>query len=89
VLYSKTGSGSHNGQPFQAPDEWRLIWSYDCANFKAYGGGNFIVSDDSGVGVNVNELGNGGKGEEFIDGGGRIKLSVNSVCRRWTLKAVA
>jgi hypothetical protein len=39
-----------------------LLWSYDCSNFKQYGGGNFIVSDDSGAGVNVNELGTGGKG---------------------------
>jgi hypothetical protein len=89
VLYQKTGSANHSGQPFQAPDGWKLLWSYDCSNFKQYGGGNFIVSDDSGAGVNVNELGTGGKGAEYIDQGGRIKLQVISTCDRWTLKAVA
>jgi hypothetical protein len=64
MLYQKTGGGNHAAQPFQAPDEWRLLWSYDCSNFKQCGGGNFIVSDDAGAGVAVNELGTGGKGEQ-------------------------
>jgi hypothetical protein len=28
----------------KAPRRWRVIWSFDCRNFAAYGGGNFKLS---------------------------------------------
>ena len=86
VLFSQSGSGSHSLQPFNAPDEWRLGWSYNCSNFGTEG--NFIVLDEGGGSVNINELGKSGRGTEFIDGGGRIKLQTISECR-WTLKAIS
>jgi hypothetical protein len=89
LLFSQTSGGNKSVRPFDAPDEWRLVWSYDCKNFAAYGGGNFIVDDEGGSGVAVNELGKGGSGTEYIDAGGRIKLQVVSTCSRWTLKAYA
>jgi hypothetical protein len=91
VLFSQSGGGTHSLRAFQAPDNWRLQWSYDCKNFAQYGGGNFIVSDEGGESgeLNINELGKGGHGEEFIDTGGRIKIQVVSTCNRWTLKALS
>lgn len=86
VLLQQTGSGTHNLRPFTAPDQWRLVWSYDCRNFG--GQGNFAVNDsDFSTDLSVNELGRSGSGTEYVDGGGRVKLQVLSECR-WSLKVL-
>lgn len=44
VLWQRRGRNAEVGEWFQAPGRWRVVWSFDCRNFAAYGGGNFKLS---------------------------------------------
>lgn len=90
VLWQKSGSDVHHGSPFEAPGSWRLLWSFDCRNFAGHGGGNFKVTGEGDFdAVSVQEFGVKGKGSRPVVAGGRGRLVVESVCDRWTVKAVA
>jgi hypothetical protein len=90
VLWQKSGSDVHHGSLFDAPGRWRLVWSFDCRSFARYGGGNFKVSGEGDLdGVSVQEFAVKGNGSQPVVGGGRGRLVVESVCDRWTVKAVA
>jgi hypothetical protein len=90
VLWERTGRESDYGTPFEAPDRWRIIWSYDCRNFVKYGGGNFkIVTEGSLKRLSVEDFGVRNSGVRPVTGAGRGRLVVSSVCRRWTVKVVA
>ena len=90
VLWQRRGRDAAVGELFQAPGRWRVVWSFDCRNFAAYGGGNFKLS---GAGafkkVSVQRYGVRGHGSLRVAGGGRGRLIVESVCDRWVVKAVA
>ena len=92
VLWQQRGHDAAVGELFQAPGRWRVVWSFDCRNFAAYGGGNFKLSGaGSGtfVKVAVQRFGVRGRGSVSVTGGGRGRLIIESVCDRWVVKAVA
>jgi hypothetical protein len=92
VLWQGRGSDAAVGERFQAPGRWRVVWSFDCRNFAAYGGGNFKLSG-AGSGafdkVAVQRFGVRGRGSLLVTSGGRGRLIIESVCDRWMVKAVA
>ena len=90
VLWQQRGSaGSMDGR-FAAPGRWRVVWSFNCHSFAKYGGGNFKLSGAGAfAGVSVQRVGVRGRGVLQVTGGGRGGLTIESVCDRWTVKAVA
>ena len=90
VLWQQRGSaGSMDGR-FAAPGRWRVVWSFNCQSFAKYGGGNFKLSGAGAfAGVSVQRFGVRGRGVLEVTGGGRGRLTIESVCDRWTVKAVA
>jgi hypothetical protein len=55
-----------------------------------YGGGNFKLSGAGAFAeVSVQRFGVRGRGVLQVTGGGRGRLTIESVCDRWTVKAVA
>jgi hypothetical protein len=90
VLWQRRGStGSVVGR-FVAPGRWRVVWSFNCQSFATYGGGNFKLSGAGAfAGVSVQRFGVRGRGVLPVSGGGRGRLTIESVCDRWTVKAVA
>lgn len=90
ALWEKTGSDVHNGSVFEAPGSWHLLWSFDCHSFRPYGGGNFKVTGEGDfAGVSVQEFAVKRTGSRPVRHGGRGRLVIESVCDRWTVKAVA
>jgi hypothetical protein len=90
VLWQQRGSvGSVVGR-FEAPGRWRVVWSFDCQSFAKYGGGNFKLSGAGAFAeVSVQRFGVRGRGVLQVSGGGRGRLTIESVCDRWIVKAVA
>ena len=90
VLWQQTGSDIASGRPFSAPSRWRIVWSFDCRNFAAYGGGNFKLTGGGAFErVLVQRFAVKGQGAVRGRGGGRGNLEIESVCQRWTVKAIA
>ena len=90
VLWQGRGHDATVGEPFQAPGRWRIRWSFDCRNFAAYGGGNFKLSGAGAFNkVAVQRFGVRGRGSLLVTRGGRGRLIIESVCDRWTVKALA
>ena len=89
VLWQQRGSvGSVVGR-FAAPGRWRVVWSFDCQSFAKYGGGNFkLYGAGAFAEVSVQRFGVRGRGVLPVSGGGRGRLTIESVCDRWTVKAV-
>ena len=78
------------GGRFTAPGRWRVVWSFSCQSFAKYGGGNFKLSGAGDFAeVSVQRFGVRGRGVLPVIGGGRGRLTIESVCDRWTVKAVA
>jgi hypothetical protein len=90
VLWQQRGSvGSAVGR-FDAPGRWRVVWSFNCPSFAKYGGGNFKLSGAGAFAeVSVQRFGVRGRGVLQVTGGGRGRLTIESVCDRWMAKAVA
>jgi hypothetical protein len=83
------GAGSVGGW-FAAPGRWRVVWSFNCQSFAKYGGGNFKLSGAGAFAkVSVQRVGVRGRGILEVTGGGRGRLTIQSVCDRWMVKAVA
>lgn len=82
-----TGSGIRNTEKFTVTDTWKLVYSFNCANFGQ--SGNFQVYEDGGfTGVTVNELSAGKSGSTWAySDAGTHYLQVNSECD-WTLKII-
>jgi hypothetical protein len=90
VLWQRRGSAGSVGGRFTAPGRWRLVWSFSCQSFAKYGGGNFKLSGAGAfAGVSVQRFGVRGRGVLPVSGGGRGRLTIESVCDRWMVKAVA
>jgi hypothetical protein len=90
VLWERSGSEGYYGAPFEVPNGWHLVWWFDCHSFKKYGGGNFKISGEGELdGVSVQRFAVRGSGSETVAGGGRGRLVIETVCDRWTVKAVA
>ena len=90
VLWQKTGSEGHYGWLFEVPDRWRLAWSFTCQSFAKYGGGNFKISGEGKLDdISVQRFAVRGSGAVRVNGGGRGRLVIETVCERWTVKAMA
>jgi hypothetical protein len=90
VLWQRRGSVGSVGGRFAAPGRWRVVWSFNCQGFAKYGGGNFKLSGAGDFAeVSVQRFGVRGWGVLQVTGGGRGRLTIESVCDRWTVKAVA
>jgi hypothetical protein len=90
VLWQRRGSAGSVGGRFDAPGRWRVLWSFNCRSFAKYGGGNFKLSGAGAFAeVSVQRVGVRGRGVLRVTGGGRGRLIIESVCDRWTVKAVA
>ena len=90
VLWQRQESAGAVGGRFAAPSRWRVVWSFNCQSFAKYGGGNFKLSGAGDFAeVSVQRVGVRGRGVLEVTGGGRGRLTIESVCDRWTVKAVA
>jgi hypothetical protein len=90
VLWSEVGSDVQRSPGFRAPYAWRIVWSFDCSNFKPYGGGNFKITGNGAFkNVDIQEVAVKASGTRRFKGGGFGQLQVDSVCRRWSVKALA
>jgi hypothetical protein len=90
VLWQQRGSAGSVVGRFDAPGRWRVVWSFDCQSFAKYGGGNFKLSGAGAFAeVSVQRFGVRGRGVLQVSGGGRGRLTIESVCDRWMVKAVA
>jgi hypothetical protein len=90
VLWQRRGSAGSVGGRFAAPRRWRVVWSFSCPSFAKHGGGNFKLSGAGAFAeVSVQRFGVRGRGVLQVTGGGRGRLTIESVCDRWTVKAVA
>jgi hypothetical protein len=90
VLWQQRGSVGSVGGRFDAPGRWRVVWSFNCQSFAKYGGGNFKLSGAGAFAeVSVQRFAVRGRGVLRVTGGGRGRLTIESVCDRWTVKAVA
>ena len=88
TLLTLSGNGSEDTAPFTIPDgsgNWKIIWTYNEGGFGQ--SVNFqIWSED--FQANVNKLGTGGSGTEYVYGDpGTHHLTVNSE-GAWTIKVV-
>jgi len=89
VLWQRRGSAGAVGGRFAAPGRWRVVWSFNCQSFAKYGGGNFkLYGTGAFAEVSVQRVGVRGRGVLPVTGGGRGRLTIESVCDRWTVKAV-
>ena len=90
VLWQRRESAGSVSGRFAAPSRWRVVWSFNCRSFAKYGGGNFKLSGAGAFAeVSVQRFGVRGRGVLRVTGGGRGRLTIESVCDRWTVKAVA
>jgi hypothetical protein len=90
VLWQQQGSAGAVVGRFDAPGHWRVVWSFNCQSFAKYGGGNFkLLGAGAFAEVSVQRVGVRGRGVLEVTGGGRGRLTVESVCDRWMVKAVA
>ena len=90
VLWQGRGSAGSGSGRFAAPGRWRVVWSFNCQSFAKYGGGNFKLSGAGAfAGVSVQRVGVRGRGVLPVSGGGRGRLTIESVCDRWMVRAVA
>jgi hypothetical protein len=90
VLWQRSGGDGVHPVPFEAPDGWRLEWSFDCPSFASHGGGNFKITGEGRLDkVSVQRFAVKGSGSERVAGGGRGRLVIETVCDRWTVKAMA
>ncbi len=88
-LWSADGSDSVRSLEFRAPDGWRIEWSFDCGNFKRYGGGNFKITGDGAFDeVVVQKFAVRDSGTRRFRHGGYGHLQVASVCRRWSVRVL-
>ena len=90
VLWQRSGSEGHYGGLFEVPNGWSLVWSFSCPSFASYGGGNFKISGEGKLDdVSVQRFAVKGSGSVRVAHGGRGRLVIETVCDRWTVKAMA
>jgi hypothetical protein len=90
LLWETSGSDGIRGGLFPVPDGSRLEWSFDCSSFARYGGGNFKLSGEGRLdGVSVQRFAVRDRGSVRVRDGGRGRLVIETVCDRWTLRAMA
>lgn len=90
VLWAGSGSDVGKSRGFRAPPSWHIEWTFDCANFRKFGGGNFKITGDGAFeSIQIQEFDTGASGSRTFSRGGYGHLLIDSVCKRWTVTAVA
>jgi hypothetical protein len=90
VLWEASERSPTNSQGFQATTGWRLEWSFDCGNFKDHGGGNFKITGDGAFQqIQIERTDVRGGDTRTYRNGGFGHLVVESVCERWTVRALS
>ena len=88
VLWTETGSDAAKSSGFRAPGRWRIEWSFDCSNYRRYGGGNFKITGDGAFErVEIQRFAVDARGTQKLSSGGFGHLLIDSVCKRWTVTA--
>ena len=88
VLWTGTGSDAAKSLGFRAPSRWRIEWSFDCSNYRKFGGGNFKITGDGAFErVDIQRFAVEGRGRQVFSSGGFGHLLIDSVCKRWTVTA--
>jgi hypothetical protein len=87
LLWGESGSDPGGKSPgFRASGRWRIEWSFDCGNFRRYGGGNFKITGDGAFQrVEIQDFAVKANGKRELPSGGYGHLLVDSVCRTWTV----
>jgi hypothetical protein len=88
VLWEETATNESVGKShgFEAPARWHIEWSFDCSNFRKYGGGNFKITGDGAFErIQIQEFDVEASGSRTFTRGGFGHLLVDSVCKRWTV----
>lgn len=83
-----TGSGEGNTPWFTVTSTWKVVYSFNCANFGQPGG--FQVTEDGGTNfaLSVNDLAMSNSSSTWAyDDGGTHYLQINSECA-WKVKVV-
>jgi hypothetical protein len=91
VLWSREGKNLSTlmSPGFRAPSVWRIEWSFDCSNFKRYNGGNFKITGNGAFGqIQIQEFDIRASGTRTFNRSGYGRLLVDSVCKRWSVKAL-
>ncbi|MGC2131048.1 MAG: hypothetical protein WA629_13235 [Candidatus Aquilonibacter sp.] len=87
MLLDVEGNGIKQTQRFEAPNEWAIIYTFDCSNFGQ--SGNFAISvEGDTTDLAANQLAARGHDVNYEHGGGNVYLSINSECD-WHVRAVA
>ena len=74
---------------FRAPAAWHIEWSFDCSNFRKFGGGNFKITGNGAFErIQIQEFDVKASGSRTVNRSGYGYLLVDSVCKRWHVKAV-
>jgi hypothetical protein len=92
LLWQREGIdlGTITSTELRAPYAWRIEWSFDCSNFKRYGGGNFKITGNGAFkDVDIQKVGVRASGTQRFTGGGSGRLLVESVCKRWSVRVLA
>jgi hypothetical protein len=86
TLWSETGRDVGRSPGFRASGRWRIEWSFDCSNYRRYGGGNFKITGDGAFErVEIQRFAVEDRGIRRFSNGGFGHLLVDSVCERWTV----
>jgi hypothetical protein len=90
VLWQQSGSDQHRGSLFEATGRWRLAWSYDCSGPGSGGVGNFRLSGEGAFHqILIQRFELRARGSQSVSATGRGRLVVDSICERWTVRALA
>jgi hypothetical protein len=90
LLWNQQGSDTATSAGFRAPSIWRIEWSFDCGNFKELGGGNFKITGNGAFErIQIQEFDVKASGTRTFTRGGFGHLLVDSVCQRWSVRALA
>ena len=90
LLWRATDRDVRRGEGFRATGPWRIEWSFDCCNFRKFGGGNFkITGGGAFTRVQIQEFDVDGSGGQTFINGGYGRLQIDSVCEHWTVTVLA
>jgi hypothetical protein len=92
ILWEELASGASTfrSPAFKAPSAWRIEWTVDCGNFADHSSGNFKITGDGDfqqIQIEVTKV--RAKGTKPITRGGFGHLYVETVCERWTVRALS
>jgi hypothetical protein len=91
VLWQAEGSDAQGlkSPGFEAPAAWSIEWEFDCGSFRKFGGGNFKITGNGAFGqIQIQEFDIRASGTRTFNRSGYGRLLVNSVCKRWSVKAL-